>query len=34
MDSDKIVGMYMPNPKDVKIEQLEAKLLALTGKTY
>ncbi len=26
MDSDKIVGMYMPNPKDVKIGELEAKV--------
>ena len=26
MDSDKIVGMYMPNPKDIKIGELEAKI--------
>ena len=26
MDSDKIVGMYMPNPKDIQIGELEAKI--------
>ncbi len=26
MDADKIVGMYMPNPKDIKIGELEAKI--------
>lgn len=24
MDSDKIAGMYMPNPKDVEIGEFEA----------
>ena len=33
-DANKPKPIFMRHPKDVKIEQLEAKLLALTGKTY
>lgn len=32
MEADKLVGVFMPNPKDVRIAELEAKLAALEAK--
>jgi N-methylhydantoinase B/oxoprolinase/acetone carboxylase alpha subunit len=33
MDADKLQGVYMPNPKDVRIAQLEAQVAALTARS-
>jgi N-methylhydantoinase B/oxoprolinase/acetone carboxylase alpha subunit len=32
MDADKLVGVFMPNPKDLRIAELEAKVAALEAK--
>lgn len=32
MDADKLVGVFMPNPKDIRIAELEAQLAAAEGR--
>jgi hypothetical protein len=33
MDADRLQGVFMPNPKDVRIAELEAQLAALQNRS-